>query len=77
LIIKNANFNQFKTQFLPNCYNRIEFNPFLIGIFSELEYPLEEWTFLNFEQILTSRQTHFKITKNHNLMVGKMQSQID
>ena len=35
------------------------------------EYPLEEWTFLNFEQILTSRQTHFKITNNHNLIVGK------
>ena len=35
------------------------------------EYPIEEWTFLNFEQILTSRQTHFKITNNHNLLVGK------
>jgi hypothetical protein len=28
-------------------------------------------TFLNFEQILTSRKTHFKITNNHNLMVEK------
>jgi hypothetical protein len=35
------------------------------------EYPLEEWTYPNFEQILTSRQTHFKITNNHNLIVGK------
>jgi hypothetical protein len=35
------------------------------------EYPIEEWTYLNFEQILTSRQTHFKITNNHNLIVGK------
>ena len=33
------------------------------------EYPMVEWTFLNFEQILTSRQTHFKITNNHNLLV--------
>ena len=35
------------------------------------EYPLEEWTYLNFEQILTSTQTQFKITNNNNLMVGK------
>jgi hypothetical protein len=32
---------------------------------------LVEWTCLNFEQTLTSRQTHFKITINPNLMVGK------
>jgi hypothetical protein len=35
------------------------------------EYSSKEWTYLNFEQKLTLRQTHFKITNNHNLMVGK------
>jgi hypothetical protein len=35
------------------------------------KFPIEEWTHLNFEQILTTRQTHFKITHNHNLMESK------
>jgi hypothetical protein len=35
------------------------------------KFPIDEWTHLNFEQILTTRQWHFQITHNHNLMIGK------
>jgi hypothetical protein len=35
------------------------------------KFSIEEETHLNFEQILTTRQLHFQITCNRNLMVGK------
>ena len=34
------------------------------------EIPCDKWTQLNFNQVLTSRQTHFRINLN-NLHVGK------
>jgi hypothetical protein len=35
-----------------------------------------EWTYLNFDQILATRQSHFQMSRNYNLMVDKMLSQI-
>ena len=33
-------------------------------------FPKADWIDLNFQQILTSRQTTFKVTKSNNFIVG-------
>ena len=34
------------------------------------QLPVADWIDLNFDQILTSRQSHFKITKSNTFKVG-------
>jgi hypothetical protein len=35
------------------------------------KFPVNEWIHFNFDQILTTRQQHFEISRNYNMKVGK------
>jgi hypothetical protein len=71
----NQNLHKIVNRVTPEMFCIYKLSLLLHKLYND-KFPIEEWTHLNLEQILTTRQTHFKITHNHNLMVGKMQSLI-
>jgi hypothetical protein len=69
-LISYNNLHKMAKRATPEMFSRYKLSLLLHKLYND-QFPIDEWTHLNFDQILTTRQQNFVITRNHNMRVGK------
>ena len=69
-LISFSNLHKMAKRATPEMFCKYKLS-LLLHKLSNDKFPVDDWTHLNFDQILTTRQQNFVISCNYNMKVGK------